>query len=75
MDCPNGNAGKWSQTLLGNDFVVLYNSTESFNEEFSSLFEGGIVEPNTVYKIDKLTNLVVLSRIQLIQKTTSRCTL
>jgi hypothetical protein len=60
---PTVDAGKWSQTLLDYDFVVLFNTTESFNQEFSSLFEGGVVEPNSVYKIEKSTNSVVLSRI------------
>ena len=59
---PTMDAAKWSKTLRDFDFVVLYITTESFNEEFSSLFEGGVVEPNTVYKIEKLAKTVVLSK-------------
>ena len=58
---PTMDAAKWSKTLRDFDFVVLYITTESFNEEFSSLFEGGVVEPNTIYKIEKLAKTVVLS--------------
>jgi len=59
---PTMDAEKWSATLRDYDFVVLYITTEGFNEEFSSLFEGGLVEPDTVYKIEKLANSVVLSK-------------
>lgn len=58
------DAEKWSKTLRNYDFVVLYITTESFKKEFSTLFEGGVVEPNTVYKIKKLTNSVVLSKLE-----------
>ena len=61
---PTMNAEKWSKTLREYDFVVLYITTESFNNEFSSLFEGGVVEPGTVYKIKKLENTVVLSKVK-----------
>ena len=59
---PTMDVKKWSGALKDYDFVVLYITTESFNEEYSSLFEGGIVEPNTVYKIEKLAKTVVLSK-------------
>jgi hypothetical protein len=55
---------KWSETLLDFDYVVLYNSTESFINEFSSLFEDGIVEENSVYKTVKLSNSSLLTKIQ-----------
>ena len=60
---PTVDAEKWSKTLRDFDFVVLYITTDSFNEEFSLLFEGGLVEPSTVYKIGKLANTVVLSKL------------
>ena len=60
---PTMDAEKWSKTLRNYDFVVLYITTESFKKEFSALFEGGVVEPHTVYKIKKLTNSVVLSEV------------
>ena len=58
------DAEKWSRTLLDYDFVVLHNTTESFNEEFSSLFEDGVVEPSTVYEVKKLANTAILSKLQ-----------
>jgi len=60
---PTVDAEKWSKTLRNYDFVILYVTTKSFDEEFSSLFEGGVVEPNTVYKVQKLQKTVVLSKV------------
>lgn len=59
---PTMDAEKWSASLRDYDFVILYITTDIFNEEFSSLFEGGLVEPGNVYKIRKLPNSVVLSK-------------
>ena len=54
------DAQKWSETLRGFDFVVLSITTESFNDEFSSLFKDGIVESDSVYKVMKYQNRVLL---------------
>jgi hypothetical protein len=59
---PTMTVDRWTKTLRDFDFVVLYITTESFNKEFSSLFEGGVVEANTVYKVKKLVKTVVLSK-------------
>lgn len=61
---PSMDAEKWSKTLLDFDYVVLYNSTESFINEFSSLFKDGIIEENSVYKVVKLSNRSLLTKIQ-----------
>ncbi len=61
---PTMDAEKWSMTLRDYDFVVMYNTTESFNKEFSSLFESGVVEPNSVYKIEKLANSVLMLKVK-----------
>ena len=61
---PTMDAEKWSKTLLDFDYVVLYSSTESFVNEFSSLFKDGIVEENSVYKVVKLGNESLLTKIQ-----------
>jgi hypothetical protein len=61
---PTVDAEKWSKTLLDFDYVVLYNSTESFVDEFSSLFKDGTVEENSVYKIVKLGNDSLLTKIR-----------
>lgn len=53
-------AKKWSETLRDFDFVVLSITTESFNDEFSSLFKDGIVESDSVYKVMKYQNRVLL---------------
>ena len=58
------DAEKWSKTLLDFDYVVLYNSTESFVNEFSSLFKDGIVEENSVYKVINSSNRSLLTKIQ-----------
>jgi hypothetical protein len=60
---PSMDAAKWSETLRDFDFVVLYITTESFNREFSSLFKGGVVEPNTVYRVVKSSDKVSLSKV------------
>ena len=60
---PTMDAAKWSKTLRDFDFVVLYITTESFNEEFASLFKGGVVEPNSVYRVVKTSNKVSLSKV------------
>ena len=60
---PTMDAAKWSKTLRDFEFVVLYITTESFNEEFSSLFKGGVVEPNTVYRVIKNADKVFLSKV------------
>jgi hypothetical protein len=61
---PTVDAEKWSKTLLDFDYVVLYNSTESFVNEFSSLFKDGIVEESSVYKVVKSGNDSLLTKIQ-----------
>jgi hypothetical protein len=61
---PTMDAKRWSKTLRDFDYVVLYITTESFNQEFSSLFKGGLVEPNSVYKVQKLTDRVLLSKVE-----------
>lgn len=61
---PSVDAEKWSTTLLDFEYVVLHNSTETFIAEFSSLFQDGIVEENSVYKVVKLSESTLLEKIQ-----------
>jgi hypothetical protein len=60
---PTWDIDKWSSELRAFDYVVLYSTTESFNVEFGSLFESGIVEPNSVYQIIKTEDGVTLSKV------------
>jgi hypothetical protein len=60
---PTWDIDRWSKELLAFDYVVLYSTTESFNTEFGSLFEFGVVEPNSVYKIIKTQDTVSLSKV------------
>jgi opacity protein-like surface antigen len=60
---PTWDIDKWSQELRAFDFVALYSTTESFNNEFGSLFESGIVDPNSVYRIIKTEDMVSLSKV------------
>ena len=60
---PSLDVEKWSKELLTFDYVVLYSTTESFNNEFGSLFESGIPETDSVYKVIKNDNTVSLSKI------------
>ena len=54
---------QWSQELRDYEYVILYASSESFNEEFSTIFDSGIVEPGTVYKVVKSTQSVSLVNV------------
>ena len=58
------DAKEWSKELRTFDYVVVFSTTENFDGEFSSLFQGGLVEPSTVYEIEKLASTVVLSKIE-----------
>jgi hypothetical protein len=60
---PTWDIDKWSKELRSFDYVVLHSTTESFNGEFGSLFESGIVEPNSVYQIIKTEDGVSLSKV------------
>jgi hypothetical protein len=57
------DAKKWSEALRDFDFVVLSITTESFNDEFSSLFKDGLVESDSVYKVMKYQNRVLLVKV------------
>jgi hypothetical protein len=57
------DAKKWSETLRDFDFVVLSITTESFNDEFSSLFKDGLVESDSVYKVMKYQEGVLLVKV------------
>jgi len=48
---PTWDVNKWSNTLRGYDYVVLYRTTESFNNEFGSLFKSGVIDSESVYKV------------------------
>lgn len=61
---PTMDAERWSKTLLDFDYVVLSNATESFITEFSSLFKDGIVQDALVYRVVKLSDSVLLEKIQ-----------
>ena len=61
---PAWDIEKWSQELRAFDYVVLHSTTESFNAEFGSLFESGIVDPNSVYRIIKTEDAVSLSKVE-----------
>ncbi len=57
------DAKKWSKELRNFDFVVLSITTESFNNEFSSLFKDGLVESDSVYKVMKYPDRVLLEKV------------
>jgi len=57
------SATQWSQELRDYDYVVLYANSESFNEEFSTIFESGTVEPGNVYQVIKNPEGVSLVKV------------
>ena len=48
---PDRTLEVWSDELRDWDYVVLYETTESFNKQFATLFEPGIPESNSVYEV------------------------
>jgi hypothetical protein len=60
---PAWDIEKWSKELREFDYVVLYSTTQSFDAEFGSIFESGVVEPNSVYRITKTKDSVSLSKV------------
>jgi hypothetical protein len=60
---PAWDIERWSKELRDFDYVVLYSTTESFNNEFGSLFESGIVDPNSVYQVIKTEDSVSLLKV------------
>ena len=56
-------AQTWSQELRNFDYVVLYSASEGFYTEFGSLFESGIIDTNSVYKVIKTDGTVSLSKV------------
>ena len=53
----------WSEELKSYDYVVLYSASENFYTEFGSLFESGIIDTNSIYKVEKGDNSISLSKI------------
>jgi hypothetical protein len=60
---PTWDNKKWSNELLGFDYVVLYKTTEGFNTEFGSLFESGVIESDSVYRVVKSVDGVSLAKV------------
>ena len=56
-------AQTWSDELKNFDYVVLYSASEAFYTEFESLFESGIIDTNSVYKVIKNDGTVSLSKV------------
>ena len=57
-------ASRWVNELQQYDYVILYATSESLNEEFSSVFNSGIIEPNSVYKVLQEPENLVLVKVQ-----------
>ena len=55
---------KWSTELRKYDYVILYTISENFNAEFSSIFESGVAEQSSVYKIRKTMGTVSLVMVR-----------
>jgi hypothetical protein len=56
-------AQTWSQELRNFDYVVLYSASEGFYTEFGSIFESGIIDTNSVYKVIENDGTVSLSKV------------
>jgi hypothetical protein len=56
-------AQTWSEELNSYDYVVLYSASENFYTEFGSLFESGIIDTNSIYKVEKGGSSISLSKI------------
>jgi hypothetical protein len=60
---PDRNLDVWSNELRDWDYLVLYQTTESFNKQFASLFQPSFAESNSVYRIIKTKDSVNLSKV------------
>ena len=60
---PKWDLKKWSNELQEYDYVVVYSTSEQFNSEYGSLFDSGVIDTNTVYKVVKTENDVSLSKV------------
>jgi hypothetical protein len=60
---PDRTLEVWSDELRDWDYVVLYETTESFNKQFATLFETGIPESNSVYKVKITQDEVSLVKV------------
>jgi len=56
-------AQTWAEELNGFDYVLLYSASENFYTEFGALFESGIVDTNSIYKVEKGDGSIALSKI------------
>ena len=56
-------AQTWAEELNGFDYVLLYSASENFYTEFGALFESGIVDTNSIYKVEKGDGSISLSKI------------
>lgn len=54
----------WANELRQYDYVILYSTNESFNDEFSGVFDSGISESNSVYKVVKEPEKVILTKVE-----------
>jgi hypothetical protein len=60
---PDRTLEKWSDELIDWDYIVFYQSTESFNKQFAALFESGSAESNSVYKVKIAEDEVSLVKV------------
>ena len=60
---PDRTLEVWSDELRDWDYVVLYETTESFNRQFATLFEPGIPESNSVYEVKVTEEEVSLIKV------------
>ena len=54
----------WANELRQYDYVILYSTTKSFNDEFSGVFDSGTSESNSVYKVVKEPEKVTLTKVE-----------
>lgn len=54
----------WANELRQYDYVILYATDESFNDEFSGVFDSGIIESNSVYKVSSKSEKVILTKVE-----------
>jgi hypothetical protein len=57
-------APKWANELRQYEYVILYATNESFNEEFADVFDSGIIESNSVYKVFSEPEKVILTKVE-----------
>ncbi len=53
---------EWSRSLSSYDYVILYSTSKDFNENYAHIFSNGVVETNSIYRVNKSDGKILLQK-------------